>query len=726
VTGIDPGLAELAHRHGVATSFHDWRGGERTVSPAAVTSVLRALGVDPDVAASSPDERHDDAWRRMLPVYVVTRVGSPVRLGVHVPHGDQVSVVLELEDGSRLDLAQQMVWIDPRMVDGVLTGEATFDIPDDVPLGYHELHASSGERTATAQLIVVPDRLEVAPQRQWGFMVQLYSMRSQTSWGIGDLRDLAQLITWSARELGAGFVLINPLHAAAPVPPMEPSPYYPSSRRFVNPIYLCVDDVAEVAALPAAEVSAAAEPLMSRNHLDELIDRDAIWAAKRSVLERAFESRSDSARAAEFLAYQEEQGAALIDYATWCALADRFGLPWREWPTDLHDLHSAAVLAFRDEAAERVQFHAWLQWICAEQLANVQAQATTAGMSLGVLNDLAVGVSPEGADSWALQSVLADGVVLGAPADVYNQQGQRWNLPPWQPIALAAEGFRSFRDVVRASFAHGGGLRVDHILGLFRQWWVPDDALPADGTYVRLDHEAMVGILLLEAHRADALLVGEDLGNIEWWVRDYLRSRGILGTSILWFEHDHEGRPLPPDAWRELCLASVTTHDIPPAAGYLTGQHVELRNELGLLERPVDEVRAADEAERFHWLRALGDAGLISPSLLATWSSTAELRMHLDAHVDTVIEALHAYLGATAARLIGVYLPDVVGDRRPINQPGTVDEYPNWRVPMADAGGRPVLLDDLMAAPTARRLAQVVAGGSRSVTVASSGDQPRS
>ncbi len=183
---------------------------------------------------------------------------------------------------------------------------------------------------------------------------------------------------------------------------------------------------------------------------------------------------------------------------------------------------------------------------------------------------------------------------------------------------------------------------------------------------------------------------------------------------------------MPPDAWRELCLASVTTHDIPPAAGYLTGQHVELRNELGLLERPVDEVRADDEAERFAWLRALGDAGLISPSLLATWSSTAQLREHLDAHVDTVIEALHAYLGSTAARLIGVYLPDVVGDRRPINQPGTVDEYPNWRVPMAGADGRPVLLDDLMAAPDARRLAQVVAGGGRSVTVASSDDQPRS
>ena len=342
---------------------------------------------------------------------------------------------------------------------------------------------------------------------------------------------------------------------------------------------------------------------------------------------------------------------------------------------------------FADEAADRVQFHAWLQWLCAEQLADVQAQAVAAGMSFGVLNDLAVGVSPEGADSWALQSVLADGVVLGAPADVYNQQGQRWNLPPWQPNSLAAQGFRPFRDVVRASLAHGGGLRVDHILGLFRQWWVPDGALPADGTYVRLDHEAMVGILLLEAHRADALSSAKTSATSNGGCATTCARAESSAPRSCGSNTTTTAARCHPMTWRELCLASVTTHDIPPAAGYLTGQHVELRNELGLLERPVDEVRADDEAERFAWLRALGDAGLISPSLLATWSSTAQLREHLDAHVDAVIEALHAYLGATAARLIGVYLPDVVGDRRPINQPGTVDEYPNWRVPMAGADG---------------------------------------
>src|SRR5450432_3828789 len=592
---LDSVLAELADVHGVATSFYDWRGCERQVSAEAIVSVLTALGVDadtPDAAAHALKWARVAAWRRMLPVYAIARRGTASRLAVHVDHGAPVTVDIETENGARIALTQAMVWVDPRDVDGALIGEATFEIPDDVPLGYHTLHAQSGEQSAHAQLIVVPDRLVAPAGRHWGFMLQLYAVRSRASWAMGDLGALADLATWSGHELGADFVLVNPLHAAAPVAPMEPSPYYPSSRRFVNPIYLCIDDVAEVAALPPADVEAAARPLRERNQLDEHLDRDAVWSAKRAILERAFAYRTDERRRAAFAEFMHVQGTALIDFATWCALADRHGLPSATWPLPLHDARSPDVVAFRESESTLVEFHAWLQWLCSEQLAEVQRSALAGGMSLGVLHDLAVGVGPAGADAWAMRDVLAEGVVLGAPADVYNQQGQRWNLPPWQPSALAAEGFRSFRDVVRASLTHGGGLRVDHILGLFRQWWVPDDALAADGTYVRLDHEAMIGILLLEAHRAGALLVGEDLGNIEWWVRDYLRSRGILGTSILWFEHDHEGRPLPPDAWREPCLASVTTHDIPPAAGYLTGQHVELRNELGLLERPVDEVRA--------------------------------------------------------------------------------------------------------------------------------------
>jgi 4-alpha-glucanotransferase len=637
-----------------------------------------------------------------------------------VPHGEAVTVDLELEGGGRISLAQLMIWVDPHHVDGELIGEATFEIRNDVPLGYHQLHARSGERHAKAQLIVVPDRLPVPPGRHWGFMLQLYAVRSKSSWGMGDLRDLSDLVTWSGRDLGADFVLVNPLHAAGPVAPMEPSPYYPSSRRFVNPIYLRIEDVPEVALLPTLDVEAVGRVLRDRNELDEDLDRDAVWSAKRQLLERAFAVRNDDSRRVAFEEFLGTEGNALRDFATWSALVDRRGVTQRDWPYELRDPRSAQVAAFRESEAELVEFHAWLQFLCDEQLSTVQRATQAVGMSIGVMNDLAVGVSGEGADAWAFQHALAHGVVLGAPADMYNQQGQSWNLPPWRPDALAAAEFAPFCDLVRASLRHGGGLRIDHIIGLFRQWWVPEGASPADGTYVRLDHEAMVGIVMLEASRAGAVLVGEDLGNVEPWVRDYLRARGIYGTSILWFEHDDAGHPHAPEMWRDLCLASVTTHDLPPTAGYLTGEHVELRHELGLLERPVDDERAADEAARVRWLHALDAAGLLDASIVSAVTNVAEpgtvsprrdnFRTRVEPHVDRIVEALHAYLAATPARLIGIYLPDVVGDRRPVNQPGTIDEYPNWRVPMTDEKERPVLLEELMASPVAVRLARLVNG----------------
>jgi 4-alpha-glucanotransferase len=722
VSSLDQALAEVAAAHGVATSFYDWRGGQRQVSTRAVVAVLAALGVDartPEAASRALNDARLAGWRRMLPSYLVVRAGASARVAVHVPHGDSIGVELELESGGRVALQQLMVWVDPREIDGQLVGEATFEIPDGVVPGYHYLHAVSGERSAKAQLLVVPDRIETPPGRQWGFMLQLYAVRSRTSWAMGDLRDLAELVAWSGRDLGADFVLVNPLHAAAPVAPMEPSPYYPSSRRFVNPIYLRVEDVPEVGLLPVGEVAAVAEPLRAGNEQDVDLDRDAVWSAKRSVLSRAFVHRSsDASRGAAFESFVLREGQPLRDFATWCAVADRFAVLSADWPLQFHNPRSAEVAAFRAAEADVVEFHAWLQFLCSEQLAAVQNAALKAGMSIGVLNDLAVGVSPAGADAWALHGVLAHGVTLGAPADMYNQQGQCWNLPPWRPEALAAAEFEPFRDLVRASLRDAGGLRIDHIIGLFRQWWVPDGASAADGTYVRLDHEAMVGIVMLEAARSGALVVGEDLGNVEWWVRDYLRARGVYGTSILWFEHDESGRPRPPSQWRELCLASVTTHDLPPTAGYLTGEHVELRAELGLLERPVDDERATDEAERIAWLAALADAGLLDPGVPPAVALPAEpgsvaprrdnFRTRVEPHVGDIVEALHAYLASTPARLIGIYLPDVVGDRRPVNQPGTIDEYPNWRVPMTDEKERPVLLEELMASPVAQRLAQLV------------------
>jgi 4-alpha-glucanotransferase len=351
------------------------------------------------------------------------------------------------------------------------------------------------------------------------------------------------------------------------------------------------------------------------------------------------------------------------------------------------------VAEFAAAHPDAVDFHRWLQWQLDDQLAATQTTAQSAGMRLGVMHDLAVGVDPNGADAWALQDVLALGVTAGAPPDEFNQLGQDWSQPPWRPDELVKQGYAPFRALVNAAFKHAGGVRIDHIIGLFRLWWIPKGSKPTEGTYVRYDHDAMIGIVALEAQRAGAVVVGEDLGTVEPWVRDYLRERGVFGTSILWFEADRDDRPLPAEQWREYCLSSVTTHDLPPTAGYLAGEHVRLRDELGLLARPADEELAADRAQQAAWLDELRRVGLLGDS---------------GEDVDEVVLALYRYLGRTPSRLLALSLADAVGDIRTQNQPGTSDEYPNWRIPLTGPDGAKLLLEDVFTDPRAAALAEVM------------------
>jgi 4-alpha-glucanotransferase len=308
-------------------------------------------------------------------------------------------------------------------------------------------------------------------------------------------------------------------------------------------------------------------------------------------------------------------------------------------------------------------------------------------MNIGIVHDLAVGVHPVGADAWALQDVLTPGISVGAPPDMFNQQGQDWSQPPWHPQRLAESGYVAYRDMLRTILRHAGGIRVDHILGLFRLWWIPAGSPPGEGTYVYYDHEALIGILALEAERAGVVVIGEDLGVFEPGVQDYLAERGILGTSILWFEYE-DGSPRAPERYRRSCLTSVTTHDLPPTAGYLAGKHVELRESLGLLNRPVEKERALDRAAQEAVLSEVRSRVPAAAQHDDGAGPTAEQR---------TVEALHAFIAQTPSVLLGVALTDAVGELRTQNQPGTADEYPNWRIPLAGPDGEAVLLEDLAA-----------------------------
>ncbi|MEU6402286.1 4-alpha-glucanotransferase [Streptomyces sp. NPDC046985] len=587
-----------------------------------------------------------------------------------------------------------------------------------LPPGVHRLTAVAPDgRTADACLVVAPPRLPTPPGRSYGLLVQLYSLFSRRSWGMGDLGDLAELGAWAGRSLGAGFVQVNPLHAAVPGTPTDPSPYRPSSRRFPDPVYLRVEEVPEYAYVAQGPDRDRLRTLLEQAGrlraavLDEgaLIDRDAVWELKREALELVCRAPLGPGRRAAYADFLAREGQALEDHATWYALAEVHGADWSRWPAALRDPRSADTARARAELADRVDFHSRLAWLTDAQLTAAQRVAREAGMPIGIVHDLAVGVHPGGADAWAQQDCFAAGMSVGAPPDAFNARGQDWGLPPWRPDRLAASGYAPFRRLLSALFRSAGALRIDHVMGLFRLWWVPQGCPPTEGAYVRYDAEAMLAVLVLEASRAGAIVIGEDLGTVEPGVREALDRRGVLGTSVLWFERDWagDGRPLSPERWRADCLATATTHDLPPTAARLTGEHVALRHRLGLLTRPLEEESAEDAADTGEWLTLLTETGLLESPTVSRGASAEQ------AAEEAGIQAVHRYLLRTPARMVGLWLPDAVGDRRPQNLPGTWDQYPNWRLPVADAEGRPVTLEDLAASPRLHALTDVLRAGAR-------------
>ncbi|MEO9329881.1 4-alpha-glucanotransferase [Gordonia aurantiaca] len=697
-------LTELARRSGVATNYVGWDEERHEVGRETLAAVLDALGVAADSAEAIEEsirELDDRPWRQFVPPVTVVTEGPGHTFCVHVPHGDPVKVGIVTEDGRDLTPRQLDVWVNPREIDGELVGRATFAVPADLEPGYHCIVAVdlATSQSAGAPLIVTPRRLETADrllgEQRWGLAVQLYSVRSADSWGVGDLADLAGICEAAGSMYGADFVQVNPLHAAQPQPPIEASPYLPVTRRYLNPLYIRVTDIPEFEGLTKSQrkwVGKVARDFLAENTATDKIRRNKSYRAKMEALELIYGVPPTRERKAALCEFRRREGKGLKRFATWCALAERYGADDPRWQGKFLD--RAYVKKKRRKLSRRIDFYIWLQWICDQQLAAAAHAASSAGMSIGVMVDLAVGVGRHSADAWALGDVLAPGVSVGAPPDGFNQQGQDWDQPPWHPHRLAEAGYEPYRDMIRTVLRHAGGVRVDHVLGLFRLWWIPDGMSAAQGAYVHYDADALIGILALEARRAGAVVVGEDLGVFEPTVRDTLRERGILGTSILWFEQDRDGA-IPPERYRELCLTSVTTHDLPPTAGYLAGDHIGLRSELGILETTEEAERARSERERDAVLDLARERGLLCRDTPPTDPS--------------VVEAMYALIARSPSVLLSVALVDAVGERRIQNQPGTnATQYPNWCTPLADADGNVVLVEDLVSSARFHALVDVL------------------
>lgn len=682
-------LRELAETVGVSTGFWDWYGNWKHVEDASLIAVLNSLGFslsfDPSEAEINEAFRRNEdfAWAAPLPPTTVCRQGNEAEIPVHVPHGMGVWCHLETEDGYHHELEQLDRPIPPRMVDGNLVGRATFKIPNWLPQGWHRIvarHEDGSECSST--LIVVPQRLSCRlddGHKRWGVAAQLYSTRSSGSWGMGDTQDLADLTAIVARD-GANFLQVNPLHAPQPCFPQETSPYLPVSRRWASPLYIRPEAIDEYARMDGKERGVITRYAHASRSQEDIIDRDLSWKSKLKALRKIFEIPRSITRQAQFEHFCAEGGESLENFALWSALVFENGDI--ELPAPYASINAPEVEQARQRLAGEIEFWQWCQWIVFDQLIRAQESAHRLGMDMGIMSDLAVGVHSLGSEIWSMPEIFAPGMSVGAPPDMYSQQGQNWSQPPWSPRGLAKAGYAPLRDMLRSVLSYSGAVRIDHILGLFRLWWIPEGMEASAGAYVSYDHEAMVGIVLLEAQRAGAVVIGEDLGTVEPWVRGYLNDRGILGTSVLWFEKEGSGWPLWPDHYRRSCLAAVTTHDLPPTLGYLEGVHTQLRNRLGLLVEDLDQVLEADRVERERMVSRLNEGGFIHNE---------------EPSEEELVMGFHAYLAASPALLLAVSLVDAVGEKAPQNLPGTSDQYPNWCIPLHGSDGEEAHIEDLAA-----------------------------
>jgi 4-alpha-glucanotransferase len=656
---VSDDLRRIAAAHGVATYYRNERREPVHVDAEVVIKTLGLLDVDVATAAAQQHELArlaESKQANALPPTIAVRLDGSA-------HPLPGAALLVGEDGDRIEVRDAL--------------------PEDLHPGWYQLHTDDGRQST---LVAAPQHVPPTPAT-WGWMLQLYALRSARSWGIGDLGDLQEFLAWTAAEHGAGAVLLNPLHAPGPTHPIQPSPYTPSSRRFANPLALRIEDID---AYGRADADTRAEVDALRvSASTERIDHDLVWAAKRAALELLWRAEGRPSPSEQSL-----DAGGLRDWATYCALAERHGGRWSRWPEPLRDVAAPAVAQARKQLAPRVAFHAWVQQRCAEQLTATRDAARDAGMALGVLHDLAVGVDADGADAWALADVLATGVSIGAPPDNFTPRGQDWGLPPWRPDRLAATGYAALRDMMRAVLAHADGLRIDHVAGLWRLWWIPPGDGPDRGTYVHYDADVMLAVLALEAHRANATVVGEDLGTVEPEVTQALSDNGMLGCAVAWFVRDESapGEPLlPPGKWPSRAAASISTHDLPTAAGFLRGEHVRARADLGLLaDVPAEEANAAKE--RAEWLALLRSEGLLPDSP--------------EPDEATIIVAMHRLLASTPSQLKLISPYDVLGETRQPNLPGTIDEYPNWRLPL------PETLEQLREDPRVARVTATFRTGS--------------
>jgi 4-alpha-glucanotransferase len=642
-------LHRLAEAAGLEIQWNNYAGEPRTVQPEALRAVLTALGypcanaaqIRESLARLAPEEGLD-----ALPPQITARVGAPIRLSA----GNQAAKLL-LESGTTLDLALQ---------DNTLA-------PVSDP-GYHRLLIGNREIV----LAVAPQHAPRVGRRVWGIATQVYGLRRPGDGGIGDTLAVAEFAEAAAAR-GADLLALSPVHALFAARPDHYGPYSPSSRLFLNPLLASPELVLGRGAVAAAGLNEE----FARLEQAELIDWPKSTAAKmrlfRILFTRLFlDADAPEAMRLEYLQFEAESGPLLSGHACFEALQaeqlalDPKAVDWRHWPADLRDPESAAVAAFAQAHHHDVSFHVFLQWIAERSLAAAQHRARRAGMGVGLIADMAVGMDPAGSHAWSRQSDILSGLTIGAPPDLYNPNGQQWGITTFSPAALRTTGYAPFLATLRASLRNAGGIRIDHAMGLQRLWLVPEGASPANGAYLRYPLTDLLRLLVLEANRHHAIVVGEDLGTVPEGFQEALEAHGVYGMRVLWFEKDGD-RFVPPDRWTRGAMAMTTTHDLPTAAAWWTGADIALRAECGVLSKNQrrEELEQERSGEREALWAAFSDAGIAEgdkpdgPALF--------------------VDAALRFVTRTNSEIALLPLEDILGQEEQPNLPGTTAQHPNWR-----------------------------------------------
>jgi (1->4)-alpha-D-glucan 1-alpha-D-glucosylmutase len=683
-------LAQRAALHGVADRYQSFWGEEEAVADAVLRAAMAAMGVDPE--ADVP--RHEG-----FPAVHVVLQDEPVAVRwAGLAEAGQAWQLAPEDTGTPAPLRTGQV-----AADG---GHCMVQLGSDLAPGYYRLSVAG----AWCRLAVAPRRCWAAPaleqgERWWGCTIQLYALRSSRNWGIGDFGDLRRLADQAAQQ-GASFIGLSPLHALFPHNPAAASPYSPSSRNALNPIYLDVQTLVELSGCEEALQRMQSEPFHDRLRAlrdAELVDYPGVASAKEEILRLLwadFQQGEPDSRRAHFEAYTRERQDTLGRHALFEAVQahlcarDPCVWGWPAWPDAWRDPEGDAVREFAREHADEVQYRFWLQWLAELQLEAVQRYARSRGMGLGLYCDLAVGVNGGGAETWIQPSLFALGMHAGAPPDALNRLGQDWGLPPWNPRQLKAARYQPFIDTLRANMRHCGALRLDHAMALMRLFWTG----PQGGTYVSYPMADLLGILALESQRHQCMVIGEDLGVVAPRMREAMRERCLLSYRPLLFERTDDGGFRSPAQWLAQALAVVSTHDLPTLRGFWLGEDIELQARLGLYpSEAAREQHVLQRAQdRAHLLLALQREGLLPEGVTPQPTSLPDA-------TPAFIEAVYAYLARTPCWLLGVQLEDLTGQVLHVNVPGTTeDRFPNWRRKIS------VSVEELPAEPRWARVAAVL------------------